>query len=185
MIPIIRAKKQAKVHLIAYAAPVTKNMLQFSQLLYYVLPRLPVSYTIPDWLLIEVGIFAGQLYIDFPQYTSLSRYLQLAHKSDAGVLHDGNQEHVGICTTNVFSFLLDWLTIRRKGQDIMDTPIGYICQGRLLHESHPFFVRNHDDTKCGILYSVEGRTDHGDHVDKAEDGDTDLEDKWDQIDQLV
>lgn len=185
LIPIIRAKKQAKVHLIAYAAPVTKNMLQFSQLLYYVLPRLPVSYTIPDWLLIEVGIFAGQLYIDFPQYTSLSRYLQLAHKSDAGVLHDGNQEHVGICTTNVFSFLLDWLTIRRKGQDIMDTPIGYICQGRLLHESHPFFVRNHDDTKCGILYSVEGRTDHGDHVDKAEDGDTDLEDKWDQIDQLV
>ena len=191
---MIRAQEQATVHLIAYAAPVTKNMLQFSRLSYYALPRLPVSYVVPDWLSIEVGIFAGQLYIDFPQYAPLSSYLQLAHKPGAGAVHDGDQKHAGIYASDIASFLLDWLTIRRKGRDIMDTPMGYVCQGRPLRETHPFFVRTHIDAERGTLDTVGGKTDDdddddddndNDHVDGADDDDTDLEDKWGEVDQLV
>lgn len=63
------------VHLITYAAPITKNMLHFNGLSYYILPRLPDGYIAPDWLSIELGIFAGRLYINFPEYTPLTNYL--------------------------------------------------------------------------------------------------------------
>lgn len=39
-------------------------MLHFNGLSYYVLPRLPDGYKAPDWLSIELGIFAGRLYIN-------------------------------------------------------------------------------------------------------------------------
>ena len=42
--------------------------------------------------------------------------------------------------TKMTSFLLEWLSLRRKGQDIMHTPVGYICQGRALDSGHSFFV---------------------------------------------
>ncbi|KAI4858954.1 hypothetical protein F4820DRAFT_441213 [Hypoxylon rubiginosum] len=36
------------------------------------------------------------------------------------------------------SFLLEWLTLLRKTQDILQTPMGYICTGRTPGEDHPF-----------------------------------------------
>jgi hypothetical protein len=70
LIPLIRAQRQPKVHLITYAASVTKNMVHFNKLSYYVLPRLPVGYKPPSWFSIELGIFAGRLYIDFQSMLS-------------------------------------------------------------------------------------------------------------------
>ena len=181
LIPVIRAARKPKVHLITYAAPVTKNMLHFNGLSYYVLPRLPAGYTAPEWFSIELGIFAGRLYISFPECTPLKKYLLLADKTDTEA-PQSNTEHVGVFTKNPVNFLLEWLTLRRKGQDIMHTPMGYVCQGRPLHENHPFFVTRSADAGKVVIPSVEGSV--GRNVDEAEDGDTDLEDECDLLDHL-
>lgn len=39
------------------------------------------------------------------------------------------------------SFLQKWLAIRRKGQNFDQTPMGFVCQGKILLESHHFFAR--------------------------------------------
>ncbi|KAH8589073.1 hypothetical protein B0O99DRAFT_523793 [Bisporella sp. PMI_857] len=173
LIPMIRAARKPMVHLITYAAPVTKNMLHFNGLSYYVLPRLPDGYTAPDWLSIELGIFAGRLYINFPECAPLTNYLQLADKTGTNSPQSCT-EHVGISTKNPVDFLLEWLTVCRKGQDIMHTPMGYICQGRPLHESHPFFAARSTDAR--EVERLSGGGTSGD-VDEAEDQDLDLEDE--------
>ncbi|PQE30560.1 p-loop containing nucleoside triphosphate hydrolase protein [Rutstroemia sp. NJR-2017a WRK4] len=172
LIPIIRAARKPKVHLIAYAAPVTKNMLLFDELSYYTLPRLPVGYKVPNWLSIELGIFAGRLYFSFPEYTHLMRYLQLADKTNV----EASYTNTGIFTTNPVNFLLDWLTLRRKGQDIIHTPMGYICQGRLLHNDHPFFINRGTVAEKGTSSSPENRSNGA--VKKVDDEYSDLEDEW-------
>jgi hypothetical protein len=183
LIPIIRAARKPMVHLITYAAPVTKNMLHFNGLSYYVLPSLPVGSTlIPDWLSIELGIFAGCLYINFAERAPLMKYLQLADKTDTEA-PQSISEQVGLFTNNPVNFLLEWLTLCRKGQDILHTPMGYVCQGRPLHESHPFFVARSADAGGVVPPSMGGRT--GGTVDEVEDGDTDVEDEWDAVDQTT
>ncbi|TVY43757.1 hypothetical protein LSUB1_G001260 [Lachnellula subtilissima] len=174
LIPMIRAAGKPMVHLITYAAPVTKNMLHFNGLSYYVLPRLPDGYTAPDWLSIELGIFAGRLYIKFPECAPLTNYLQLADKTGTDS-PQSRTEHVGISTKNPVDFLLEWLMVCRKGQDIMHTPMGYICQGRPLYESHPFFATRSEDAREVETPPVGGGT-SGD-VDEAEDQDPILEDE--------
>ncbi|KAF7944017.1 hypothetical protein EAE96_010427 [Botrytis aclada] len=172
LIPIIRAARKPKVHLIAYAAPITKNMLLFDELSYYTLPSMPVGYKVPNWLSIELGIFAGRLYFSFPEYTHLMRYLQLADKTNL----EASYTNTGIFTTNPVNFLLDWLTLRRKGQDIIHTPMGYICQGRLLHNDHPFFLNRGTVAKMGTSSSPESRSSGA--VIKVDDEYSDLEDEW-------
>jgi hypothetical protein len=44
--------------------------------------------------------------------------------------------------TETISFILEWLSLRRRGQDIMHTPLGYVCQGRPLGIEHAFFMTN-------------------------------------------
>ncbi|TGO47642.1 hypothetical protein BCON_0269g00080 [Botryotinia convoluta] len=58
------------------------------------------------------------------EYILLSDYLQLAYK------------------TTLYSLLncSGDLTLRYKGQEIMHTPMGYICQARSLHKGLPFFA---------------------------------------------
>ncbi|KAM3084368.1 hypothetical protein ACMFMG_001526 [Clarireedia jacksonii] len=176
LIPIIRAARKPKVHLIAYAAPVTKNMLLFDKLSYYTLPSLPVGYKVPNWLSIELGIFAGRLYFSFPECAHLMRYLQLADNTSAEASHTKNA-HIGVFTTNPANFLLDWLTLRRKGQDIIHTPMGYICQGRPLDKDHPFFVNRGAGAEKGTPSSPDGRSSGA--VNKVDDEYSDLEDEWD------
>lgn len=78
---MIRVARKPIVHLITYTAPTTKNMLYFNGLSYYVVPRLLDGYTAPDWLSIELGIFAGRLYINFPECAPLNNYIELADKT--------------------------------------------------------------------------------------------------------
>jgi hypothetical protein len=103
-------------------------MLYFNGLLYYILPLLPIGYIVPGWFSIKLGIFAGRLYINFPEYAPLTKYLQLASRTDAEAL-ESNSEYVGTFTKNPINFLLDWLILCCKGQDIMYILMGYICQG--------------------------------------------------------
>jgi hypothetical protein len=182
LITILRNVAKPVVHLITYAAPVTKNMLHFNGLYYYVLPRLPAGYTLPDWFSVELGIFAGRLYIDFAERAPLMKYLQLAGKTDTEAAQSDN-ERVGLFTDNPVNFLLEWLTLCRKGQDIIHTPMGYVCQGRPLHENHPFFVVRSVEAGAVVPPSVEGRI--GGHAEEVEDGDTDVENEGDALDQTA
>ncbi|KAH8814811.1 hypothetical protein F5884DRAFT_151839 [Xylogone sp. PMI_703] len=143
LIPVLRKIQSPKVHLLAYAAPVTKYMLHFSGLSYYALPSLPVSYKLPQWLSIELGIFAGRLYLDYTECGAVSKYLKVPDPSNMNSSEDNDKNE--LFAEKPISFLLEWLGLRRKGQDIMHTPMGYICQGRALHSNHSFFVTPRSD----------------------------------------
>lgn len=123
------------MHLITYASPVTKSMLHFSRLGYYALPQLPPSYVVPFWLSTEVALFAGRLYLDFVEYQAVERFLHLAG-SNPGAPNAATE----LSVEDPINFTREWLTLRRKGQDITHTPMGYVCSGRRLHRAHPFFI---------------------------------------------
>jgi hypothetical protein len=133
--PCYRAQKTpAPTHLLTYSAPVTKKMIGFSSMEYYTLPALPQYHVIPEWLKIELGILAGRLYLDFGECAALKRYLE-EDKSDGKTIAFGGK---------AAEFLLEWLSLRRKGQDISHTPVAYVCQGRPLHRDHAFFTKPAD-----------------------------------------
>ncbi|EGX46168.1 hypothetical protein AOL_s00110g332 [Orbilia oligospora ATCC 24927] len=44
-----------------------------------------------------------------------------------------------VFTGKPLSFLQEWVTLKRKGQDFLHTPMGYHCQSKALLKSHPFF----------------------------------------------
>ncbi|KAI1370598.1 hypothetical protein F4677DRAFT_437927 [Hypoxylon crocopeplum] len=140
LIPTLRlADEKSTVHLIAYAAPVTKAMLSFNDFRYYSLPRLPAAYTFPQWIRVEVGVLAGRLYVDPAERESLVRYLRPHYEgmnlSAGGAgLELTKPPELGRFADEPAAFLLEWLALRRKVQDVLHTPIGYICSGRRLEE---------------------------------------------------
>lgn len=148
LIPKLIRVKEPKVHLIAYAAPITRAMIPFNQLRYYSLPPIPADAKFPAWLRVELGIVAGQLYVDFEEWKLVSDYLRASHSS--------------ISITP--AFLLEWLGNRCRAQDILHTPMGYICLGRTLSEDHAFFVRS-TPVVTPMLTAVRV----GDNVEEIED----------------
>ncbi|KAF2123668.1 hypothetical protein P153DRAFT_435751 [Dothidotthia symphoricarpi CBS 119687] len=164
LIPELRDQEApAKVHLLTYSAPITKKMLHFSALTYYAMPVLPDGHAIPHWLTIELGVFAGRLYMDFEEYARLERYVK----------SNGDGKRSGASAMKEASFLLEWLSLRRKGQDIMHTPAGYVCQGRVLDCGHAFFVKQRVYDK-GVLnpYRV------NEIVDSVDAEEVDEDDVW-------
>jgi hypothetical protein len=107
-------------------------MVSFSGLQYYSLPALKDDHVIPEILTIELGIFAGRLYMEFEECAPLIQYIN----------NSSMNMRSGATTTETIRFIFEWVSLRRRGQDIMHTPIGYICQGRPLGIEHPFFVSN-------------------------------------------
>jgi hypothetical protein len=81
LIPLLRQSTssgtQGHVHLIVYSAPVTRRMLHFNQLEYYATPPLPADFEAPVWLRVELGIFAGRLYLEWDEYYELLGYMGL------------------------------------------------------------------------------------------------------------
>ena len=136
-------------------------MRHFNSLQYYALPSLPKDWVAPMWLSIELGIFAGRLYFDYSEYSSLLQFLgvqeniseiaeeetdnlcprdnNIADTGEKPAETDHTQEHRAIARKPL-SFLQEWLAIRRKGQDFAQTPMGFICQGKPLAQTHPFFA---------------------------------------------
>jgi len=165
LIPIIRGIDNPVTYLLTYAAPATRKMLRFNSLTFYTLPAMPPGWKPPTWLTIELGIFAGRLYFDFEEYSDLCGYLGCEDGGNRMQLQDGNtlsskpqpanasaaleeakmktgtREVRGSFVSEPLTFLQGWLAIRRKGQDFTHTPMGYVCQGKLLTQSHPFFAR--------------------------------------------
>ncbi|KAK7960428.1 hypothetical protein PG988_011642 [Apiospora saccharicola] len=44
-------------------------------------------------------------------------------------------------TSKPFTFIREWLSVRRRGQDIAHSPMGFIANGKPLHADLPFFQR--------------------------------------------
>lgn len=128
--------------LVAYAAPVTRSMLDFSSLNFFAFPPLPGENKIPTWLPIELGILAGRLYMTYDEAMDMTRYLG-QHIDDDDELNDEvKKEEIGQFCANPTSFLLEWLPLRRTAQDVLHTPAAYVCQGRTLRPGHSFFLQS-------------------------------------------
>ncbi|KAI9765661.1 MAG: hypothetical protein M1840_007218 [Geoglossum simile] len=188
LIPVIRAVKPPQTYLLVYAAPVTKKMLQFNNLMYYSLPSLPQNWKPPAWLTIELGIFAGRLYFEFAEYAALKKYLGLADMDLGGVGSVANDKvpvnagekaalkQIRSFTKKPLSFLQEWLAVRRKGQDVAHTPMGYVCQGQQLRASHPFFVaRKAVMAGVGLDLGMTVRAGHGGIAGAIGDGNAEYE----------
>ncbi|RDA90702.1 hypothetical protein CP533_4956 [Ophiocordyceps camponoti-saundersi (nom. inval.)] len=111
LIPMLRSMAaKAPIHLMPYAAPTTRNMVQTSRLASYVMP--PLQDELPSWLSIELGVLGGRLYFEADEYEPLVEYLNAVYqKGPAG-------------RGDTLSFLAEWLAIMRRGQDFMHTPVG-------------------------------------------------------------
>jgi len=111
------------VHLITYAAPVTKAMLCFNSLEFYTFPELPAGHTIPERIRIELGILAGRLYVDRTEWEGVAAYVR-------GEDNEGNIYPEDRIADDPAAFLLEWLSMRRRAIDVLHTPMGRICTGR-------------------------------------------------------
>jgi hypothetical protein len=166
LLPLVPEAKSSPTYLLRYAAPVTRKMLHFNNLKYFSVPALPKDCEAPLWLRVELGIFAGRLYFAYSEYSCLLQYLGMKVYANLegegtgalGTQNDGVHDTIkeapkrqkpegskGI-SRKPLSFLQEWLAICRKGQDFVHTPMGFVCQGKPLLESHPFFARSGNDT---------------------------------------
>jgi hypothetical protein len=155
VLPIVRvrgsqANHPAAAHLIAYAAPVAKSMLAFNNLGYYSAPALPVDHVVPDWFRIELGVLAGRLYANTSECENLAQFLHRSSPDATGdddpepeegggikqltVHHDESEARSDSFAESPAVFLLEWLSTRRGGQDVLQTPVGRVCTGRALRE---------------------------------------------------
>ncbi|KAG9185573.1 hypothetical protein G6011_06904 [Alternaria panax] len=171
LIPIMQEQQtfqnDGSVHLIIYAAPVTRRMLHFNQLNYYAMPALPTKFEAPVWLRVEIGLFAGRLYLEWDEYYQLLEYLGLDENLSQHPEKDAFAK-------KPLTFVHEWLALRRKGQDFEHTPMGFVTTGKPLTENHPFFrkLAHGDDPALrqhvaravpGQLDALEEDEDHDDH----------------------
>jgi len=81
-----------------------------------------------------------------------------AEQSDDDVdnndVHGAKSQQIRSFTRKPLTFLHEWLTVRRKGQDFVHTPMGYVCQGKPLTANHPFFAKV--DTNASLNAEVLG-----------------------------
>jgi len=146
-IPILHRVGTPLTHLIVYAAPVTRRMIQFNRLNYYTIPSLPRGWKAPIWLQVHIGVFAGRLYFEWEEHSELMKLVGGA---------SSESETSGQCfAKKPLTFLHDWLAVRRKGQDFEHTPMGFITTGKPLTAEHSFFRSSIEE---GAKVAVENKS---------------------------
>ncbi|ATZ54876.1 hypothetical protein BCIN_11g01980 [Botrytis cinerea B05.10] len=198
LIPILCNCLAPACFLLTYAAPTTRKMLvNFNDLRYYSIPALSKDWVAPTWLSVQLGIFSGALYFEYSQYDYLRGFLgsgkaktmeeiqedcleEDCHVVDGNVNENGNgKDHISVgFTSKPLTFLQEWLSIRRKGQDFSHTPMGYICQGKVLTETHPFFSKNELSTTAKLTQSNRRGILGSKGVSARTTYDDDLNDDW-------
>ncbi len=155
LLDIVRDSKF--VHLISYAAATTRKMLYFDALDFCAVPSLPTDWAAPREIVRDLGLFAGRLYFRFEEYASLCAYLDVpawpSHEQEAESVstamdidnpESDDPEPASRMPTpfsmNAVALMLAWISIRRKGVDFSQTPMGYICQSKKLTANHVFFT---------------------------------------------
>jgi len=206
LLAIVFDADTSPTHLLTYAAPVTRKMLQFNDFKFYAVPSLPTGWEAPMWLRVELGIFAGRLYFEYFEYNDLCEYFG-ANGATAGVQEDVDEltsttisgvdgiidgsvddemesgvtaPELTVFTKRPLTFLQEWLAVRRKGQDFSHTPMGHVCQGKPLLESHPFFVKS-DNSRKKVTYLKKERGRNRDEEEVSED----LYDEYEQGDDEI
>ena len=162
LIPIMRDRTlPIESHLLSYAAPITRKMLHFNELNYYSIPPLPRDWKAPNWLRVELGIYAGRLYFEWREYESMCKLLGIDEGASTGqdvefealMTMDGNTDDDSMDPSQSASqkqderrlaerpltFIQEWLAIRRRGQDFVHSPMGFVSQGKSLQKEHLFF----------------------------------------------
>jgi hypothetical protein len=173
-IPILRGKAESGgVHLVVYAAPVTRRTLHFNDLTYYATPPLPAGFECPTWLSVELGIFSGRLHFEWHEYDEIRSYLGL--KQDLSTDPDARPFAAKPLTP-----LHEWIDVRRKGQDFEHTPFGFVTTGKPVTENHAFFQASsheaHSDIQPRIARVGSGEQEQEDG--KEEDSDHDDDDEF-------
>ncbi|KAI5921758.1 hypothetical protein F4810DRAFT_712186 [Camillea tinctor] len=140
IIPEIRSlRDKAAIHLIAYASPVTKAMLPFNKFSYYSLPQLPAGYVFPEWFRVELGILAGRLYVDYEEWDAVSKFLRQPVPAANGSAPVSTRTGISSrFADDATGFVMEWLALRRRTQNLLQTPMGYICTGRSPEVGHSF-----------------------------------------------
>jgi hypothetical protein len=179
ILSVLSEADSSPTNLLTYAAPVTRKMLQFNDFKFYSVPTLPDEWEAPMWLRVELGLFAGRLYFGYFEYKDLCEYLGIDEatsrlQEDAkdavisgmdGLVDEPMDDEVEVDVTTQESkaftikpltFLREWLAVRRKGQDFSHTPMGHVCQGKPLSESHLFFMRSSNPQKKSTYARREG-----------------------------
>ncbi|KAK0715578.1 hypothetical protein B0H67DRAFT_665770 [Lasiosphaeris hirsuta] len=192
LITMLRNAPMPRVHLIPYAAPVTRNMVQFGSLAYFALPRLPFGSAIPEWLTIETGVLAGRLYFDFAEYAALRDYIQaqcgepleeIPQLDGASATKQVGAKETEVVASNFLGFLLEWLTLRRRNQDITHTPMGYVCQRRVLTQDNVFFRRRDLFQDAAKAPRFNRRSSEDADAESRDDGSGSDIDGWDEDDR--
>ncbi|PVH96294.1 hypothetical protein DM02DRAFT_687922 [Periconia macrospinosa] len=179
IIPIIRTQEDGQVHLLTYAAPVTRRMLHFNHLSYYSIPPLPIDYHAPTWLRIEVGFFAGRIYFEWHEYEGILRFLGLVpgvdtneSSTDSDIANGENVAQEKLYHTFTYkplAFLQDWVSARRKMQDWSSSPVGFIVSGKTLHAHHAFFAipggAGEEDKKVMFVANTEDKQEEEEYDD--------------------
>lgn len=177
LIPLLRTAEIPLVHLLVYAAPVTRKMQHFNRLDFYSIPTLPEDWEPPSWLAFELGILGGRLYFEFLEYHHIKESLCFEVQNNGAFSEEDDSDYEDdpqATTKNTLAFLGEWLSLRRQGQDITHTPMGYVCQGWQLRSGHPFFTQRLVD----IDFSTDGYTYHPSSQSEIEiDEDVDSEDE--------
>ncbi|KAM0231313.1 hypothetical protein ACHAPO_008699 [Fusarium lateritium] len=186
LLTTLRDSPKGSASLLTYAAPVTKTMWRFNTLDYFTIPTQDDRPLFPPWLAIEIGVLAGRLYFSYNEYEHLVSWLGLSQNELPGPMPDTSPLETRRVTRGLFvnrplKFLLEWLTYRRRTQDIMHTPMGFLCQGKKLEPGHSFFSiatssKKERETRRAIEERVVGQLDAG-----ASDDDSD----WDEGNELI
>ena len=159
-------------NLIVYSAPLTRHMLHFNDLDYYAIPRLPSTFKAPDWLKVELGIFAGRLYFDWDEYDMIMSYLGM-QASDKNAIEYVPTRSKEAFATKPLALLHDWLAVRRKGLDFEHTPIGFITTGKPLRAQHAFFSALDQNQGDGVGVQLPKPSTPQDTEDAVEESDDD------------
>lgn len=151
LIPLIHDVSPPIVHLIVYAAPITKSMVIFDELKFFSIPSLPNNWQAPTWLVRDLGLIAGRTYFDYDkQYSAVCEALGLPTPAtrtadlDAEMPFADGENGVPLepFSPSPLLFMQEWLAIRRKGQDFSQTMMGEICGGRRLDKQDAREVEN-------------------------------------------
>ena len=150
LLPDIRSSK--KVHLHLYTPRITKAMKSCDDFSLYNIPKIPKKWIPPTYLMEQLNVFAGQLYLkDYETYIRLSHFLcihsrELEGEEDLEVEVDGfilPRNRVKLSRTIIphtfestpTTGLKALMYLRSKDIDFMSTHMGKLLHGRLISQA--------------------------------------------------
>ncbi|KAK4543620.1 hypothetical protein LTR36_005265 [Oleoguttula mirabilis] len=141
----LRIQASTKVALHLYTPRCNRGFRSLDHLDFFSVPHQPTPPTVHSRLVVQLNLFAGQLYMNnYQDFKDLCAYLGLATETAAegweiaadGFILSDDQGKVGGAgsrlTKSPVKFLQTLMTIRRDGEGVSKTDMGALLEGRLL-----------------------------------------------------